>query len=344
MAAINGEHWAEWEVDPSTRSSVHLWTKYVTATKTVAQDGITTVLVADKGTPAVNLAGNSSFEGTDISAYIAQGTNVAVTRQTYAGAAATKPAGANDPDGMLATLRMMKTGSNTAAASGNTAGDGWYFSSSAYNIHRDNVTNLVASVYVRQGSNTGGTVRMTVRNTSTGALVATGDTSATLSTTWQRLIVSYPKSAGQVAEPVKIHIETVTPWDASSATAGALFFDMFQVELKGGSGTSDYVDGHQPNTNGAAYEWLNGENSGSRKKMGLSRIRGVRITNESTTASHVLYVGIDDPKPTATTGIKIGAGETFETNHPIDAESVYVLEPDVAANSIRGVIWGVPNQ
>ena len=36
----------------------------------------------------------------------------------------------------------------------------------------------------------------------------------------------------------------------------ALFFDMFQLEMKGGSGTSDYVDGHQPNTNGAAYEWL----------------------------------------------------------------------------------------
>ena len=344
MAAINGEHWAEWEVDPSTRSSVHLWTKYVTATKSVAQNGVTTVLVADKGTPAVNLAGNSSFEGTDITGYTAQGTNVAITRQTYASAAASKPAGANDPDGMLATLRLQKTGGNTAAASGNTAGDGWYFATNAYNIHNDTVTNLVSSVYVRQGASTGGTVRMTVRNASTGALVATGDTSATLSTTWQRLQVSYAKTSGASNEAVQIHIETVTGWDASSVTAGALFFDMFQVELKEASRTSDYVDGHQPNSNGAAYEWTNGVNSGSRKRMGLSRIRGIRITNEASNAAHVLYLGIDDSNPTATTGIKIGAGETFETNHPIDAESVYVLEPNAAANNIRGVIWGVPNQ
>ena len=343
MGAINGEHWAEWEVDPSTRSSVHLWTKYVSATKAISQNAVTTVLVANKGTAAVNLAGNPSFENTDITAYTAQGTNVAITRQTYASAAASKPSGANDPDGMLATLRMMKTGGNTAAASGNTAGDGWYYSTHARNIHRDSVTNLSASVYVRQGSNTGGTVRMTVRNDSTGALVATGDTSATLSTAWQRISVAYPKAASAASEGVKIHIETVTGWDASGATTGAVFFDMFQVEVKESSVISDYVDGHQPSSSGAVYEWLDAADGTARRKIGLSRIRGVRITNEASNAAHVLYVGIDDANPTATSGIKIGAGETFETNHPIDAGSVYVLEPNQAANNIRGVIWGVPN-
>ena len=55
------EHWAEWEVDPSTRSSVHLWTKYLPITGSISTGG-TDLLIISRGTPSVNKVTNPSFE------------------------------------------------------------------------------------------------------------------------------------------------------------------------------------------------------------------------------------------------------------------------------------------
>ena len=70
------ELWAEWEVDPSTRSSVHLWTKYLPINATVTTGGITLLTVA-RGIPSVNKVTNPSFENSDLTMYTEIGTGTA---------------------------------------------------------------------------------------------------------------------------------------------------------------------------------------------------------------------------------------------------------------------------
>ena len=70
------EHWAEWEVDPSTRSSVHLWTKYLPLNATVTTSGIT-LLTVSRGIPSVNKVTNPSFESSDLTMYTEIGTGTA---------------------------------------------------------------------------------------------------------------------------------------------------------------------------------------------------------------------------------------------------------------------------
>ena len=70
------EHWAEWEVDPSTRSSVHLWTKYLPLNATFTTSGIT-LLTVSRGIPSVNNVTNPSFESSDLTMYTEIGTGTA---------------------------------------------------------------------------------------------------------------------------------------------------------------------------------------------------------------------------------------------------------------------------
>ena len=55
------EAWASWEIDPSTRTSVHVWTKYVAIDTTVGTTA-TDIFTVDRGIPSVNLVKNPSFE------------------------------------------------------------------------------------------------------------------------------------------------------------------------------------------------------------------------------------------------------------------------------------------
>ena len=65
---MRGDEWASWEVDPSTRSSVHLWTKYMPLKGNVGTTAAT-LLSVDKGVPAVNLIRNPNFEAADLTEF-----------------------------------------------------------------------------------------------------------------------------------------------------------------------------------------------------------------------------------------------------------------------------------
>ena len=54
---MNSDHmpeaWQSWEIDPSTRQSVHVWTKYIPIDVQVGTTAVD-LLAVDRGVPAVN--------------------------------------------------------------------------------------------------------------------------------------------------------------------------------------------------------------------------------------------------------------------------------------------------
>ena len=62
---MNSQHfpevWPSWEIDPSTRTSVHVWTKYAPIDVSVGTSAVD-LFTVDRGVPSVNLVKNPSFE------------------------------------------------------------------------------------------------------------------------------------------------------------------------------------------------------------------------------------------------------------------------------------------
>ena len=111
---------------------------------------------------------------------------------------------------------------------------------------------------------------------------------------------------------------------------------MFEVR-EDTSAVSTYVDG----ASGIGYEWTGTANaSSSIKKPGMSVIRGITIKNESSSGAEIVYLAFDTTA-SATTGIAVLAGATFETNYPIDfRDNVSVISAS-GTPTVSGVIWGI---
>jgi len=82
--------WAGWEIDPSTRTSTHAFTKYFPfRDASVANDAVTTILTVDRGMPSINLVTNPSIESSTLTMYtasgsaISQSTDEAATGSSY---------------------------------------------------------------------------------------------------------------------------------------------------------------------------------------------------------------------------------------------------------------------
>ena len=100
---------------------------------------------------------------------------------------------------------------------------------------------------------------------------------------------------------------------------------------------STYVDGAV----GLNYEWSGTANaSTSRKRPDITIIRGVTITNESSTAAEIIYVAFDATAST-TTGIPVGAGEKFENTWPIGFTDKVSVIAAQGTPTVHGVVWGV---
>ena len=69
------ENWPEWEIDPSTRTSVHVWNKYVPIDTNVGTTAVD-LLTVSRGEPAVNLVKNPSIEHATISEFTASGSAI----------------------------------------------------------------------------------------------------------------------------------------------------------------------------------------------------------------------------------------------------------------------------
>ena len=116
------------------------------------------------------------------------------------------------------------------------------------------------------------------------------------------------------------------------------YVDKIHIEdRRGDSLIPAYVDGAQ----GLNYEWTGTANlSASKRRAGLSVIRGITVRNESTTLADIIYVGLD-VDASATTGIPVAGGDTFTTNWPLDFRSKVTVRAAQNTPALHGVIWGI---
>ena len=117
-----------------------------------------------------------------------------------------------------------------------------------------------------------------------------------------------------------------------------MYIDKMGFEIREDTtAVSTYVDGNQ----GVNYEWTGTANaSTSIKKPDMSVIRGIQIKNESSSAGEIVYVAFDSTA-SSSTGIAVLAGETFETNFPIDFRDKVSVVSASGTPTVKGVIWGI---
>ena len=308
MSTTRNIDWNGWERDPSTRSSVHAFTKYYPfRDATVANDAVTTILTVDRGIPSVNLVANPRVEHATISEFTVDGS--AISRST------------DQQDTGAASLLV--TPANSAA------GEGFYWTTPGMsgNAHDGEVW-LTAQATVR-GASASGDAEIAIQDSS-GTDLITGN-SVSLSTAFQQLQVRY-KLPVTGSAAYRVIVRSTTQHNISWYT------DKIHVEQRfGDSNYAAYVDGAQ----GLNYEWEDtADLSPSKRRAGLSVIRGIKVRNESSTAADIVYVGLD-VDASATTGIPVLGGDTFETNWPIDFRTKVTVLAAQNTPAIHGVIWGI---
>ena len=180
-----------------------------------------------------------------------------------------------------------------------------------------------------RGASASGDAEIAIQNSS-GTDIQVGN-SVSLSTAFQQLQVRYHlPQTGSAAYRVKVRSKTQHNID--------FYVDKIHVEQRFSDGNyAAYVDGAQ----GLNYEWEGtADLSQSRRRAGLSVIRGIKVRNESSTAGDIVYVGLDCDA-SATTGIPVLGGDTFETNWPLDFRSKVTVLAAQNTPAIHGVIWGI---
>ena len=322
---LDTEHWHGWEIDPSTRTSVHVWTKYVPFFGVVGTNGTFTpdggasrasLMTVDSHRPVHNLVKNPRIEDTDISEFVAVGGATSIAR--------------------VQTQQSLGT-SSIEVSTANTAGGGdglyWVTPTMVGNVQTGRY--LTASCEVK-GASASGTVKLAIQD-STGTQLATSATHTLTSSGFVRLNVQYPISATTSATTYRVAIITAAQTDID------FFVDKFMVEDSISNVSSTYVDGDLTKTSsGRHYEWTStASKSPSRVRPGIRVIRGVRIKNDS---ANPLYVGIDADLTTTNLkeeGIQVLQSETFETNFPIDARKKITVRTTGGNSTVHGVVWGI---
>ena len=306
--AIFHNQWAGWEIDPSTRTSTHAFTKYFPfRDASVANDAVTTILTVDRGMPSINLVTNPSIESSTLTMYTASGS--AISQSTDEAA----------------------TGSNSLLVNpaNAAAGEGVYWTSgSVVGQTNPNPSYLVATCEVI-GASASGDAELVIQTSAGVDIVAS--TTISLSTAFQAMNVKY-RLPDQGSATYRIMVRSKTQHNIN------FYVDKIHVEQRiGDSNVPTYVDGAQ----GLNYEWTGTANaSTSRRRAGISVIRGITVRNESSTLADIIYVGLD-VDASATTGIPVAGGDTFTTNWPIDFREKVTVIAAQNTPALHGVIWGI---
>ena len=296
----------EWEVDSSTRQSVHPYTKYTpfrTATSTTAA----TVKSVGEGEIAANLVTNPRIESTDITMYTAAGS--AISRDTG--------------QQSVGTASLLVNPANSAA------GEGFYWTSPTMPFSTE-VQHMTAQCEHR-GASASGNVTIEIRDAD-GSTVLASSADANLAASWNSMNITYAIPARTDGASYRIYITSGTQHNIN------FYVDKIMVEVRTDTASvSSYVDG----ASGIGYAWTGNANaSTSIKRPDMSVIRGVKITNESGTSAEIVYVAFDTTA-SATTGIPILAGATLETNWPLDfRDNVSVISAS-GTPTVSGVVWGI---
>ena len=253
MANERAHEWQAWEVDPSTRTSVHAFTKYAPITATLSTTAAD-VFTVDRGVPSVNMVRNPSIELNALTEFTESGSDIS---QSNAQAA-------------TGTYSLLVNPDNAAA------GEGFYYTTPNIVGHPEG-SYLAASVEVR-GASASGDVRLVIQDSS-GVELAT---SATHNLTAGFVRLSLNKEIIRPAATYRVAVLSVAQHNIN------FYVDKIHVEVRNDGTIPDYVDGAQ----GVNYEWSGTANaSESKRRAGMSVMRGLRIKNDH--ASIVVYVAFD---------------------------------------------------
>ena len=295
----------EWEIDSSTRQSVHPYTKYSpfrTATSTTSAN----LLAIDRGEIAVNWVTNPRIEAADVTIFTATGSAISRdTGQASVGAAS-----------------LLTDPANSAA------GEGFYWTSPAvgFSVTPQHIT---AQCEVR-GASASGSVKIQITDASGVELATSADTN--LTTSFAQITAAYSIAGSTTPATYRVYVVSAAQHDINWYTDKI----MFEVR-EDTNAVSTYVDGAV----GLNYEWSGTANaSTSRKRPAMSVIRGIQIKNESGTSAEIVYVAFD-ATASATTGIPVLAGATYESNFPVDFRDNVSVVSASGTPTVSGVVWGV---
>ena len=295
----------EWEIEASTRQAVHPYTKYHPfrqATSTTAAN----LLAIDRGEIAVNWVTNPRIEAADITMFTASGSSI--SRDTG--------------------QQSVGTASLLADPANSAAGEGWYWTSPTipYSV---NPQHLTVQAEVR-GASASGSVKIQITDASGTELATSANTN--LTTSFALITASYTITGSTTAAAYRLTVVSAAQHNINWYTDKI----MFEVR-EDTNAVSTYVDG----ATGLNYEWTGTANaSTSIKRPAMAVIRGVQIKNESGTGAEIVYVAFDNTA-SSSTGIAVLAGETYESNFPLDFRTNVSIISASGTPTVKGVIWGV---
>jgi len=309
--SIMHDEWASWEIDPSTRTSTHPFTKYYPFklqidTSNTAEDLFTVA----RGNASVNLVTNPRVEAADVTEFTVTGSAISrSTAQQDTGAAS-----------------LLVNPANSAA------GEGIYTEVTTGGGNGQQPMTLMGQATVR-GASASGDVKILITNSS-DVTVATGNT-VSLSTAFQQLQVKYEIPALTASDTYRIKIISHTQHNIN------FYVDKFHNEIRYDGEYGAYTDGAQ----GRNFSWYGtADASMSRKRVDSVAIRGIRIHT-----SHDIFLSFDCTA-SSTTGIYVGPPAAavpnsgfLETTFPVDFRKnvSFINATADETPTIYGVVWGI---
>jgi len=327
----NSWEWKEWNTDPSTRTSVAPLDRYVAlsgSVGTTAADAVNiyagpyynldqgntsaNLELATTGSPGINRILNPSIENSTITEFTADGSAISrTTGDPFLGSAelTVNPANSAASEGFYVT-----TDSVGAGAAGDTSGN--------------TPTYIIASGMVKGASASGDAV-MQITDSS-GTVLATG-TAVSLTTDYQTIKVTYNIPAGTTPATYRVK------WCSSTQHNINMLFDALMYDIRHDSHVPDYIDGNLAGGNG--YEWEGTVDlSRSRHISPIGVIRHVKIKN--THGSQNLFVAFDAEAEATANCLKLAAGESFESSHPIDFRKKVSVIGSGSSTTFEGIVMG----
>jgi hypothetical protein len=320
-----------WQSDPSTRTAVQPWDRYVPfsgSVSTTAADlinifsgpyydidqGATTanLELPYSGSPGVNRILNPSIEHATISEFTAVGS--AISRTTGAP--------------FIGSAELTCNPENSAAKEGFTVTTDLL----AGGTSRSQDSYLCAQGMVRGASASGDAVIQILDSSDT--VLATGE-AVNLTTSYQRVSVHFKLPTGAAAYKIK--------FCSNSQHNINMLWDALMYDKRINTKVIDYIDGNL--AGGNTYQWEGTTDlSRSRHLSPIGAIRGISIRN--THASNVLYVAFDTVAEASTAAIKLTGNDTTEHNffvstHPLDFRKNISVIASGSSTTYEGVIWGV---
>ena len=293
-----------WEIDFSTRQSVHPYTRY-SPFRAATSTTVSTLFTVSRGETATNWVTNPRVEAADVTMFTATGS--AISRDTG--------------QASLGTASLLVNPANS------DADEGVYWDSPLipFNINPQHLTVQVE----HRGASASGAVTLELMDSS-GTVLATSGTDS-LATSWRRLTAQYTVAGSTAAAAYRLSITTTAQHNIN------FYVDKIMFEVREDTtAVSTYIDGD----NGINYEWTGTANaSTSIKKPGLALIKGIFLKNESGTAADIVYVAFDTIA-TSTTGIPILGGGTLDTNWPLGFTNKITVIAAQNTPTVSGVVWG----